>query len=241
MDHRTEGEPTMTRPARNGIDGPSVFAVIDGVKGQPGMAQFQFRDGNKWIDGTHNRSVIQGLLGRGQEDISRTEPFTYDVAHPAVLIGDSNGPAAVGFPLHATAGCLTSGLANVAAAHGVTPAPGVRHVRDDIDLLGILGLSDTVRNGCRQVRVSFEVEGDTSRRNSPHWSSGPGRGRPSMTCWSTAPMSSSTSPHHRWPDSASAHRLLNGSTPDPGTPGAPCRTRQPRGSTPGPDHRGDGS
>ena len=131
----------MTRPARNGIDGPSVFAVIDGVKGQPGMAQFQFRDGNKWIDGTHNRSAIQGFLGRGQEDISRTEPFTYDVAHPAVLIGDSNGPAAVGFPLHATAGCLTSGLANVAAARGVTPAPGVRHVRDDIDLLGILGLS----------------------------------------------------------------------------------------------------
>ena len=37
------------------------------------------------------------------------------------------------------------------------------------------------------------------------------------------------SPRHRWPDSASADRLLNGSTPDPGTPGAPCRTRQPRG------------
>ena len=33
MDHRTEGEPTMTRPARNGVDVPSVFAVIDGVKG----------------------------------------------------------------------------------------------------------------------------------------------------------------------------------------------------------------
>jgi hypothetical protein len=62
------------------------------------MAQFQFRAGNKWIDGTHNRSVIQGLFGPGQEDVSRTEPFTFEVAHPAVLIGDSNGPAAVGFP-----------------------------------------------------------------------------------------------------------------------------------------------
>ena len=29
------------------------------------------------------------------------------------MIGDSNGPAAVEFPLQATAGCLTSGLANV--------------------------------------------------------------------------------------------------------------------------------
>jgi len=250
MDHRTEGEPTMTRPARNGVDVPSVFAVIDGVKGRPGMAQFQFRAGNKWIDGTHNRSVIQGFLGPGQENVSRTEPFTFDVAHPAVLIGDSNGPAAVGFLLHAIAGCLTSGLANAAAGRGVTLHRVSAAVRGDIDLLGILGLSDTVRNGCRQVRVSFEIEGDASRRNSPHRSSGPGRGRPSMTCWSTAPMSSSTSPRHRWPDSASAHRLLNGSTPDPGTPGAhagpgnargPRRTRQPVGPTPGPDDRGDGS
>ena len=84
----------MTRPARNGVDVPSVFAVIDGVNGQPGMAQF--RAGNKWIGRTHNRSTIQGLFGPGQDDVSRTEPFTFDVAHPAVLIGDSNGPAAVG-------------------------------------------------------------------------------------------------------------------------------------------------
>jgi hypothetical protein len=32
------------------------------------MAQFQFRAGNKWTDGTHDRSTIQGFLGPGQED-----------------------------------------------------------------------------------------------------------------------------------------------------------------------------
>ena len=49
----------MTRPARDAVDVPSVFAVIEGVKGQSGMAQFQFRAGNKWIDATDNRSTIQ--------------------------------------------------------------------------------------------------------------------------------------------------------------------------------------
>ena len=68
----------------------------------------------------------------------------------------------MGFPLHATAGCLTSGLANVAAARGVTLHRVFATVRGDIDLLGSLGLSDTVRNGCRQVRVSFEIAGDAS-------------------------------------------------------------------------------
>ena len=33
-------------------------------------------------------------------------------------------------------------------------------VEGDIDLLGILGLSDDVRNGCQQIRVSFTLRGD---------------------------------------------------------------------------------
>jgi uncharacterized OsmC-like protein len=35
-------------------------------------------------------------------------------------------------------------------------------VEGDIDLLGILGLSadDSVRNGYREIRVSFEIDGD---------------------------------------------------------------------------------
>ena len=35
-------------------------------------------------------------------------------------------------------------------------------VEGDIDLLGILGISDEVRNGYRQIRVSFEIEGDAT-------------------------------------------------------------------------------
>ena len=33
-------------------------------------------------------------------------------------------------------------------------------VEGDIDLLGILGLSDEVRNGYQQIKVSFVVRGD---------------------------------------------------------------------------------
>jgi hypothetical protein len=33
-------------------------------------------------------------------------------------------------------------------------------VEGDIDLLGILGLSDEVRNGYQQLRVSFRLRGD---------------------------------------------------------------------------------
>jgi uncharacterized OsmC-like protein len=33
-------------------------------------------------------------------------------------------------------------------------------VEGDIDLLGILGLSDQVRNGYQQIRISFTLRGD---------------------------------------------------------------------------------
>lgn len=153
---------TQSRIARNGVDVPTLFATLDVVKGQPQIADFQFRATNEWISGTHNRSTIQGFYCAGQEDTSRTVPFTYDADHPAVLVGRNNGPTAVEFLLHAIAACLTSGLANIAAARGITLYRVRSSVEGDIDLLGILGLDPTVRNGYRQIRVSFEVEGDAS-------------------------------------------------------------------------------
>jgi uncharacterized OsmC-like protein len=70
----------------------------------------------------------------------------------------------VEYLLHALAACLTSGLANIAAARGVNLTSVESTVEGDIDLLGILGLSDGVRNGYQQIRVSFRLEGDDPER-----------------------------------------------------------------------------
>jgi uncharacterized OsmC-like protein len=151
-----------TRPARNGVDVPTLFATLDAVKASPDLAGFRFRARNTWVSGTHNRTTIQGFYGAGQEDTSRARPFTYDADHPPVLVGGNNGPTPVEFLLHAIAACLTSGLANIAAARGIDLRRVESTVEGDIDLLGILGLSDRVRNGYQQIRVSFVVEGDAT-------------------------------------------------------------------------------
>jgi uncharacterized OsmC-like protein len=153
---------TVQRPPRNGVDVPTLFATLDAVKRAPRIA-FQFRATNEWIRGTHNRSTIQGFYGAGQEDTSRPVPFSYDADHPAVLVGSNQGPTPIEFLLHAIAACLTSGLANIAAARGITlRRVSSTVVEGDIDLLGILGLSDVVRNGYRQIRVHYDVDGDAS-------------------------------------------------------------------------------
>jgi uncharacterized OsmC-like protein len=146
-------------PMRNGVDTAGLFATLDAVKGDPDLARFQFRASNTWVSGTHNRSTIDGFHGAMQE-MNHQQAWTFDADHPAVLVGNDHGPTPVEFVLHALAACLTSGLANIAAARGVNLTEVTSTVEGDIDLLGILGLSGDVRNGYQQIKVSFKLRGD---------------------------------------------------------------------------------
>ena len=143
---------------------PELFATLDAVKGAPEIAQFQFRATNEWISGTHNRTTIQGFYGAGQEDTSgRSRSATS--GSPGGPVGSNQGPTPVEFLLHAIAACLTAGLANIAAARGITLRRVSSTVEGDIDLLGILGLSDVFATATgRSVCTSTSTV--TRRRNS---------------------------------------------------------------------------
>ena len=149
----------IDNPVRNGVDTATLFATIDAVKANPEIAKFRFRAQNTWVSGTHNRSTIHGFYGVGQE-MEHTQAHMYDADHPAVLVGADNGPTPVEFVLHALAACLTSGLANIAAARKVNLTRVSSVVEGDIDLLGILGLDGEVRNGFQGIKVSFKLAGD---------------------------------------------------------------------------------
>ena len=129
------------------------------MKGTPELAQFRFRAANRWLSGTHSRSTIDGFYGTGQE-LEHDQPTDHDADHPRVLVGNDHAPTPVEHLLHALASCLTSGLVNIASARGITLSEVTSTVEGDINLLGILGLSDDVRNGYEQLRVSFTVKGD---------------------------------------------------------------------------------
>src|SRR3954451_5537269 len=144
----------------NGVDTATLFATLDAVKGQPEIAKFQFRATNQWLNGTHSRSRFSGFYGAMQE-LEHKHVTEVDSDHPAVLVGQDEAPSPVEYVLHAIAACLTAGIANVAAARGVELTKVSSTVEGDIDLLGILGLSDgSVRNGYQQIRVSLAIEGD---------------------------------------------------------------------------------
>jgi len=148
------------QPHTNGVDVSTLLATREAVRGTPEIAGFRFRASNTWVQGTHSVSTIEGFYGVGQE-LGHQQVTRVVSDHPEVLVGTDRGPTPVEYLLHAIAACLTAGIANIAAVRGVTLTSVQSSVEGDIDLLGILGLSDgTVRNGYEQIRVTFRIAGD---------------------------------------------------------------------------------
>ncbi|MCP8937618.1 OsmC family protein [Alsobacter sp. SYSU M60028] len=157
---RTGTKPPPVR--RNGVDTPTLLATINAVGQHPELAKFQFRATNRWLTGTYSRTTMMSFAGAGGE---HTHKHSYhgEGDHPTVLCGADQAPTPVEWVLHALATCLTAGIANIAAARGVTLTKVESTLEGDIDLRGILGLSQDVRNGYEALRVTIAIDGDAPR------------------------------------------------------------------------------
>jgi uncharacterized OsmC-like protein len=147
------------REPRNGVNTPALFATINAVKETPALGKFKFRASSKWVSGNYSESRVESFTGAGGEHQHRTD-FRFGADHPAVLTGEDRGAVPVEFLLHGLVACITAGIGNIAAARGVTLTSVESQIEGDIDLNGILGLSDKVRNGYERIRVNFTIAGD---------------------------------------------------------------------------------
>jgi uncharacterized OsmC-like protein len=135
------------------------MATINAVKETPALANFQFRASSRWVDGTFSETRVESFSGAGGEHTHQSQ-FRFEADHPAVLVGQDRGMTPVEFLLHGLAACITAGIGNIAAARGVTLTSVESRVEGDIDLRGILGISNDVRNGYRNIRIAFDITGD---------------------------------------------------------------------------------
>jgi uncharacterized OsmC-like protein len=150
----------MTNGKINGVNVEQLFTTIDAIKDNPGLAKFKFRASNEWVNGGHNRTAIKDFYGAGQEDTTRQQTFVFDNDEPTVLLGEDNGANPVEFVLHALAGCLTTSLVYHAAAQGIRIEAVESKFEGELDLRGFLGMSEDVRNGYQNIRVTFKIKAD---------------------------------------------------------------------------------
>ena len=144
----------------NGVDLDRLSGTIEHITADPALARFQFRARNHWIDGGYSRTTIKDFYGAGQEDTTRTEPFSVDSDEPPVLLGQNRAPNTVEYVLHALAACVSGTIVYHAAARGIALDGVETTVHGDLDLHGFLGLDGTVRPGYEQIRVTIKVTGD---------------------------------------------------------------------------------
>ncbi len=143
----------------NGINVTKLFETIEAIKENPDVGKFKFRARNRWIDGTHNRATIKDFYGALKEDDSRPA-MSFDEDEPPVLLGTNQGANPVEYLLAALSGCLTTTLVAHAAAKGIEVKGVESRYEGDIDVRGLLGISEEVPVGYQGIRVYFTIEGN---------------------------------------------------------------------------------
>jgi len=154
---------TQTTGAKvdNGVDVEALLGAREALDAAPEAAQFKWRTTCEWVNGTHSRSTIGGFFGLGEEQ-SRGKTFMVEADHPEVFAAEDLAPTPVEIVLSGLASCLMGGVAAVAQHRGIQLHTVKATIEGDMDLQGILGIDDEVRNGFGNIRVHFEVDADAT-------------------------------------------------------------------------------
>jgi len=147
-------------PLVNGIDTDQVVALVTRVAEDEAYGKFKFRANNQWINGSRNRTSIQGFYAGNKEDSGRKEALTVDADQPAFLAGKNTAPNSVEYLLHALTSCLTTTLVYHASVQGIELGAVDVTSEGDMNVRGYFGLSETINKGYERIRVEMVVQSD---------------------------------------------------------------------------------
>ena len=147
----------------NGVNVEALLAAREALRNAPEAAQFTWRASCKWKNGTHARSTVQGFHGLGEEQSHKTE-FSFETDHPEVFASEDLGATPVELVLVGLASCLTAGVAAVAQNRGIQLRSVEARLEGKMNLYGILGIDSNVRNGYDDIKVTFHIDADASKK-----------------------------------------------------------------------------
>ena len=146
---------------RNGVNVTALAENIAAMSENPVLAEFTFRNSNKWIDGSLNRSTVGNFYGVTEEQEHINE-LKFDNDEPELLLGNDTAPNPVEWILHAVAGCITTTAVYHAAARGIRIDEMSTKLQGDLDLRGLLDIPGAARPGYSNITVDVDIKGDAS-------------------------------------------------------------------------------
>jgi uncharacterized OsmC-like protein len=150
--------------ANNGVNVDALLAAREALRGAPEAAKFTWRAACKWQNGTHSKTMVQEFFGLGQEQKHKTTT-TFDADHPEIFASQDNGVTPVEYVLVGLASCLTAGVAAVAQNRGIQLRSVECKLEGSMDIQGILGIDSDVRNGYDDIKVTFNIDADASKKD----------------------------------------------------------------------------
>ena len=148
---------------QNGVNVDQLVGTIKAIEGRPDLANFRFRSTSRWDGGARGHTTIKSFFGAGQEDTSRKLEYVLEGDEPPVLLGTNAAPNGVETVLAALSKCLTVSFIYPAAAQGIKVESLEYTMEGDVDLHGFLHLSDKVRPGFQNIRVTARVKANAPR------------------------------------------------------------------------------
>lgn len=152
---------TQEMTVRNGVNVEALLGARQALTEAPEAARFKWRATSEWVNGTHSRASVDGFFGLGGEQKHR-QAFQYDTDHPEVFAAEDNGATPVEMILVGLAGCLGAGIASVAQNRNIQLRSVKATLEAGMDLQGILGIDDNVRNGFDGIKVHYEIDADAT-------------------------------------------------------------------------------
>ena len=148
----------------NGVNVQALLDARAALKDAPEATKFTWRASCKWQNGTHSQSKVQGFFGLGQEQRHKTET-SFEADHPEIFASEDLGITPVEYLLVGLASCLTAGVAAVAQNRGIQLRSVESKVEGKMDIQGILGMDSDVRNGYDDIKVTFHIDADASKKD----------------------------------------------------------------------------
>lgn len=148
----------------NGVNVAHLVEARTALTDAPEAARFKWRAACQWKNGTHSHSTVEGFFGLGEEQKRKTV-FNFDADHPEVFASADLGATPVEYVLVGLASCLTAGVAAIAQYREIQLRSVKATIEGDMDLQGIMGIDDEVRNGFEGIRVHYDIDADASRED----------------------------------------------------------------------------
>lgn len=150
-----------TKTAENGVNVAALLGAREALGKSPEAARFKWRASSEWIKGTHSSATVNGFFGLGGEQQHR-QTYHFDSDHPEIFASEDNGATPLEFVLVGLAGCLTAGVAAIAQHRNIQLNSVTATLEAGMDLQGMLGIDENVRNGFDGIKVHYTIDADAS-------------------------------------------------------------------------------